>query len=801
MDLASAAVGPATASLERRQGRCLHCGIALGSIGLGGAGSEGEGSNFCCRGCARVYDILRSAGLDRYYELRDEPGIPVGERTASDPKWLEPIEERLATADGLEHVRVDVQGVHCAACVWLIQSLFEREPHGARCVVNPGRGTIELDVRPNFDLRHFVQAVEDVGYRLGPPLKGTARESDSLTLRMGISIALAANTMVLSLAIYFGLAGGPLHALARQVGFALSSATVFIGGSYFIGAAWRSLRRGLFHLDLPIAIGIALSFVGSAWSFFHGGAADFFDTLAVFIALMLVGRWAQERLIARNRAQLLASDGVEGLYARKVEGDRPVLTRCVDLRSGDTLLLASGDLVPVDLTLAAPAQLRLDWIHGESAPRAYERGDVAPAGAFVTSRHAVRGVLRSDFADSPLIELLQVPDAREDRSSFWDRLSKGYVALVLAAATGAFVLWMRIGSFTEALTVTTAVLVVTCPCAFGIAVPLAQELVQAALRRSGLFVRTTSLLSRVPSVRRVVFDKTGTLTTGVPQLADRGPIEALDEEARQRLMDLAGHSTHPKAMAVARAAGGEVRADAVVEEAPSRGLQLREGGHLYRLGRPSWAAPERRFPLAIDLVFARDGEPLAALSTQEELRGDAAQQVRALEAMGREVWILSGDAPDKVRVLAKRLGIPAERAVGGRDPEQKAAWLRQHRGHEAMFVGDGINDSLATEAALVSGTPAIDRPFMAARTDFYFVTPGLAPIGRLLEWSHRLRAVIRANLGFALAYNLGAVALAYAGLVEPWVAAILMPVSSSVTLTATSAALLNLDRRRTSWTS
>lgn len=770
---------------------CLHCGSRFGVDERG----------FCCGGCARVYSILQSTGLSRYYDLRDEPGVPVGERGEVDTKWLEPIEARLAEAEGLTRVELDVQGVHCAACVWLIESLFDREASGARCVVNPGRGILELTVKPGFPLRDFARAVEDVGYRVGPPLKGEARSSDGLTLRMGISIALAMNTMFLSFGIYFGLAEGPFYELSRQISFALCAATVLVGGSFFFKAAWASLRRGLLHLDLPIALGIGLAFAGSVWSYLTDAGADFFDTLAVFVALMLVGRWVQERLIAKNRAQLLASDGVDGLYARRLEGERPVLTKCTELSEGDAILLAAGDLVPLDVTLERGCELRLDWINGESAPRAFEAGGVGPAGSFVASSEAVRGVCRTDFDDSPLTDLLRAPLAKEEGGSFWDRLSRVYVVAVLVAAAGAFALWMQIGSLTDAVRVTTAVLVVSCPCAFGIAAPLAQDLVQAALRRAGLFVRTGGLLGRVTGARRVVFDKTGTLTTGAPRLRDASSIAALDEEARQALFDLASRSTHPKAGAVLRAldALGEAQLTdgARVHEELGAGLQLKVGRHLYRLGRPRWAAPERAFSGDVDLVLARDGQPLAEMVTEEEPRPDAAREIAALEADGLEVWILSGDATSKVHELAARLGVPEERAIGDQTPESKAAWLRDNGGDEALFLGDGINDSLAADAALAAGTPAIDRPFMAARSDFYFVTPGIAPIRRLFVYARRLRRVVQADLAFAVLYNVGAVALAYAGLVEPWVAAVLMPLSSVITIAGTTLAL----SRRSPWRS
>jgi Cu2+-exporting ATPase len=757
-----------------------------------------------------VHGLLRQGGLTRYYDLRGASGVPVvapGEPT--ERAWLEPLQAQVDGTDGLTRVAVDVAGLHCSACVWLIGELFQRTPHGHQCLVNPNRGRIELTVERGFDLAKWTAEVEAVGYPIGPALKERSKQADELTLRMGISVALAMNTMVLALAMYFGLSEGPLHEVARQVGFALSAATVIVGGSFFVRSAWQSLRRGLLHLDLPIALGVLLAFAGSTWSFFARSGAEYFDTLAIFIALMLVGRWLQERVVAKNRARLLASDGVDGLLTRRLragsegaEASQPALVRCVDLRAGDVLLLAPGDLVPADATLTEPTRLRLDWINGESEPRPFEAGSNAPAGAFNAGSRAVRAVCRTDFAESPLVELLATPRAKAegDAARFWDRLARFYVIGVLVAAVGAFALWMVIdGDPQRAIAVTTAVLVVTCPCAFGIAVPLARDLVQSSLRRAGLFVRSTTLLDRAPLVRRVVFDKTGTLTAGVPTIADRAPIDALDEHARTVLFNLAARSTHPKSAAVVDALGAGLTLDPayVVHEEANAGLSAQHGGHLYRLGRPDWAAPTASLPAGVDLVFARDGRSLAALETREAARPDAHEELTRLARAGHETWILSGDSPEKVQALAASLDVPAERAVGGCSPKQKAAWLAAHDAEHTLFVGDGINDSLAADAALVSGTPAIDRPFMPARTDFYFVTPGLSPIRRLLEASHRLRRVIHADLVVAVAYNVGAVALAYAGLVEPWVAAVIMPASSLATLAFTTLAL----GRREPWKS
>jgi Cu2+-exporting ATPase len=780
--------------------RCTHCATPLSGGGVRG---------FCCTGCERVHALLSEGGLDRYYDLRGRAaGLPVGDLDpeARDRAWLEPMVEDLGAAEGLQRVALDVQGVHCAACVWLIQEVFDREEGAQACVVNPTRGRVELTVEPSFDLARWVSHVEGLGYLLGPALKGRSAAADDLTLRMGISVALALNVMLFTLASYLGLTEGPIRELFRQIAFGLAVATVLVGGTPFFQAAYRSLRQGLLHLDLPIALGIGLAFAGSLHAFLADSGAEYFDSVAIFIALMLVGRWVRERVVARNRSQLLATDGVEGLWTRRVEGPSVARTRCVDIDEGDTLLVSPGDLIPVDAELIDGAlTLRLDWINGEAAPRAYEAGAVAPAGAFHAGERAVRVRARTDFDDSALVELLASPRERTEGAkarSFWDRLARFYVLGVLGAGAAAFLLeiW-RSGDVNVALGVTTAVLVVTCPCAFGIAAPLAYELAQAGLRRAGLFVRSRTLLDRAPQVERIVFDKTGTLTTGAPSLRDPALLAALPDADRAALHDLVARSTHPKSAAVLDAFGDDppaLRSAVAVHESAGNGLQANVEGHLYRLGRPGWAAPERAFAPEVDLVLTRDGGVRAAFSTEETLRPDAAGELRRLEALGYELFILSGDAQAKVDRIAAALGVPPERALGEHSPRDKADWLRAHDPDRTLFIGDGINDSLAADVALVAGTPAIDRPFMPARSDFYFVTPGLGPLRRLLTVSKFLHRVVRGDLLFAISYNAGAVLLAMMGLVQPWVAAILMPSSSITSIAATAVAM---TRRTATWKS
>jgi P-type Cu2+ transporter len=785
---------------------CLHCRLSL---------APGESSAFCCRGCEAVHALLADAGLSRYYDLGGGDGHPVA-TARSDHKWLEPIAERLATQQGLTRVVLDAQGIHCSACVWLLDELFRREPSGAAIMVNPAVGSVALTVGADFPLASYVASVESFGYRFGPPLKASAdrAERSDLVWRMGVCIAIAMNTMIFGVAIYAGLAEGRVFRLFHALDFALSFVSVLVGGTVFFRSAWQALKRRVLHLDLPIALGIALVFASSTYTYLaRGGSTSYFDTLNVFIALMLLGRFLQERVLAKNRAYLLASDGAEGLYTRRVEGAAVSLVRCTEIAEGDVLLVGHQDLVPVDAELLGdePSVFSLDWINGESASRRFRPGDVVPAGAFCQDARAATVRANGAFDGSTVVSLLRTSTRRDHdlarATPWWKRLTSLYVAAVLGVAAASFVGWMALtGDLARTLDVVAAVLIVTCPCAFGIATPLAYELAQAGLRRAGLFVRTPGFLDRAAEVQRVVFDKTGTLTTGLLTVKDPAPLAALDRRERALAYDLAVRSSHPKSRAVAAAleklgaAGGfDPRRD--VRELAGLGLESTDGAHVWRLGAPTWAA-EASGDTEGDVVLGRDGELVAAISTGEEARPGARDEVQALAREGYEPCVLSGDSLEATRAMASRCGIPEERAFGARSPAGKAAWLRelsQHDERKTLFVGDGINDSLVVEEAFCAGTPAIDRPFMAARCDFYFVSPGLGPIRAALHMAKRLARVVHTNLAIAVIYNAVTVTLAVAGLMTPLWCAVLMPLSSLTTVLSTTAQLTT--RKAASWTS
>lgn len=792
----SAAARAATAPLSSRgaapageAGPCLHCGqpVRPGT----------REAPFCCRGCREVHALLRDEGLTRYYDLARGEVVPAPEPTGQrSHAWLEPlVQAREAAGGGLCSLELDIQGVHCAACVWLIDQLFRRRAGARDLHVNPALGKVRLAWTPGrFDVAGFVADVERFGYLFGPSRKRADPAGRDLAVRIGLCAALTMNVMIFSAAFHVGLApaDGEIFRFFTRIVLVLGLAVVAIGGWPFFRSTVEGLRRGVLHLDLPIAAGILLASATSLLQARQGrGDLAYFDTLSVFVTLMLVGRWLQQRVVERNRRFLLEDAGADAVHVRRRDGDRVAAVPATTLRAGDELVIAPGDLLPVDAELAGDeARLSTDWINGESAPRTARRGEELPAGSFNAGTRAFSARVLRPFSESPLPALLRAgadAPAAGRHARLLGGISRWYVPGVLAFAALGFALWLPHSPW-RALDVTVALLVVTCPCALGIAVPLAYELAMAHLRRAGVFVRAGDLLDRALRIRRVLFDKTGTLTLGRLELARPEALDVLEPAARDALHDLSARSNHPVsrcvAEALARGRGAPAPRfdpDAEVVEHPGRGVELVREGRRFRLGRLGWAAPAAASgtsPGTSAAIFSLDEVPLALLEVRESMRADARAEVAALQDGGAEVWLVSGDAPDRVGAAAAELGIPTERALAAQSPEAKASVVDRLDRGDTVFVGDGVNDSLAFARAFATGTPAVDRPVMPGKADFFLLGAGIGGVRRVLSAAGELRHTVRLILFVALAYNLLAVLACLAGWMTPLRAAFAMPASS-----------------------
>lgn len=771
---------------------CIHCGTPYS------AGGRGD-SEFCCNGCQYVHNLIHKEGLDHYYDLRDRRIAPVGSAALQlrDYSWLEKrAAGQEAASPKLAEMVLDLEGISCVGCVWLIEKLFRQNPGAVRIDINTQYGQVRLQWRPGvFRVVDFAREIQQFGYLFGPPGKRPQEESRRLLGKVGICGAFALNAMLFTLPRYLGM--DPQFSLAglfELLSLLFATLSLLAGGSYFIKRGFKGLLNGVLHIDFPIAVGILVAWAGSVLGWAIGDARFlYFDFVAIFIFLMLVGRWAQERTLERNRHRLLSQNKAPRevhVVADDLQGEE---TKALDqLRSGERIRVLPGEIVPVFAELeSSKAALSLEWINGESAMRTMSRGHWVPSGAQNIGMEPILLLARQTYADSLLARLLGSHQA-EQRNAFLERVLRGYIAAVLAVAVlGALAWTFPLGQPLTGLQVALSILIVSCPCALGVAYPLAQEWAVLHLRRFGIFARSPELFHKLGQIRQIVFDKTGTLTLEAPELEHPAVLQQIAGADRAVLRELVKASLHPVSRALReaflqfQAEASPLPPDLTLHEEVGMGLIGRSGstGREWTLGRPGWRAHADEAAPAADTgcEFRMNGSRLAAFSFREALREDAAASVQTLRR-SFPITILSGDRVDKVRRMAEQLGLPESAAIGEQTPDEKAAFIESLGDRGALYVGDGANDALAFAKAAVRGTPATPHGLLQDKADFYFTGRSLGGLLHLFRIRQLRQRAIRSAFAFAVAYNLVVVVIALAGMMHPLLAAILMPLSSLATL-------------------
>jgi Cu2+-exporting ATPase len=766
-----------TATKDNRLVACHHCHTRFRPVAAD--------DKFCCSGCRFVHHLLHKRGLEDFYRY-GETLSPAGSFVfhERDYAWIEAL--RVASEAGaadLAEATVEVQGISCAGCVWLLEAVFLEQRGALSCSVNSSTGTVRLRWRPaGCDLGAYARDVQRFGYLLGPAQGPAAAGLQPLTRKLGLCGFLALNAMLFASPRYFGIASGDaLAALFDLISFALATSSILVGGTYFFRRAWAALRLGRLHIDLPISLGLIFAYAGSVAAWLQDQhSLNYFDFVSIFTFLMLLGRWLQERAVQANRRRLLGLKLSPGrVRVRRDEGEMEVDSS--ELLVGQQFSVGRNQLIPVrSRLLDRGATLALNWITGEPAPREFSAGGIVPSGARSLADADLLCEALEDWPSSQLAALLRIDAEREWRNVGLEKLIRIYLGVVLLLSVAGFLAWgLSGGGWPAAFQVMISVLVVSCPCAIGVALPLLDDIAAARLQQHGVYLREGSLWARLKRVRHLLFDKTGTVTLETLQPADPEVIENLSPQTRAYLLRLVARSLHPVAACLREillARGAEAApGGAPVHEVTGMGLEWESPVGRWQLGRASWVLGGEA---SGGTVLALDGTEVARFQFREELRPGAAREVAQLQSAGLPVYLLSGDEPARVRAMGQALGLPEGHALGGLSPAEKASLVRARWSGNAMMLGDGANDSLAFDAALCRGTPAVDTGLLEHKADFYLLGRGLAGLGVLFAAAHSHRRTTHLVCGFALTYNALAISAALAGWMSPLVAAVIMPLSS-----------------------
>lgn len=701
-------------------------------------------------------------------------------------------------ADGASCLELLVKGARCGGCMAKIEKGVGALPGVASARLNLTSGKLSVAFDGPANAGRVIETLDGLGYPATPYDPNEAREAHDregrrLVLALGVAGFGAGNVMMFSVPVWAGLFGQELGPATRELMYWLSALIAtpcaLYAGMPFFESAFRSLRRGKANMDVPISIGVILTLIVSFSETMLGGAHAYFDAAVSLLFLLLIGRYLDHKLRAQARSaarDLLAlqAPAAARLDARGREHRVPVS----EVTVGDRLAVAPGERVPVDAVVEEGAStLDNALITGESAPAAVTVGQACHAGALnLGGRLVIRASARSE--DSAVAAIARLMEAGAQSKSAYvrlaDRAAAIYVPVIHTLAAATFIVSWSLGlEFRQAVLRAAALLIITCPCALGLAVPAVQITASGRLFRKGVLVKSGAALERLAEVDHVVFDKTGVLTEGRPRL-----IDAPDAVVRM-VAPLARASRHPLARAVADAAGpGEVATD--THETAGQGIEGVIGGRKARLGRAVFVgAPDTG--AETELWFAFEGDTKVRLRFSDRIRPDAAQAIAALKARGLTVEILSGDLSGPVEKAAREVGIDDWHACLTPFDKAEAIEMLKAAGRKVLMVGDGLNDAAAlakAHAAMAPGS-ALDASQNAA--DLVFSGEQLAAVPLALDVARAARRRALENFGLSGAYNVIAAPAAILGLVNPFIAAIAMSASSLV---------VTLNALRMNWT-
>jgi Cu2+-exporting ATPase len=684
--------------------------------------------------------------------------------------------------EGLRQTDLSVPTIHCGGCIQAIERALGRLPDVAAVRVNLStrrttirwRGETPPPLIATLDAIGYPAHVTDIG----------APETDtilkSLVRALAVAGFAAGNIMMLSMAVWSGADPGTRD-LFYWLSAAIALPAMVYSGRVFFRSAWSALRHGRTNMDVPISIGVLLAFDMSLYETVQHGAHAYFDAATSLLFFLLIGRTLDHmmRERARNAVQGLARLAARGAMVREPDGSHRYLP-VGEIAPGMTLLLAAGERVPVDaLVVSGRSELDCALVTGESLPRAVAEGASLQAGTLnLTAPLTIQAIAAAK--DSFLAEMTRMMETVEAGRSRYrriaDRAARLYAPVVHLTALLTFAGWMIAGSGAhQAITVAIAVLIITCPCALGLAVPMVQVVAARRLFERGVMVKDGSALERLAEMDHVVFDKTGTLTTGTPKLLEGG--EAGDAYALAIAAAMAARSRHPYSQAIASACRGSPIAVTDLREEPGCGIEASVGDKVYRLGRPGWAACDADEGEGVAL--SENGRRLCGFHFQEELRPGARAAIAALRSRGISVEILSGDNEDSVRRLAAALDLPH---TAGTMPLEKTAHIAAltAAGRKVLMVGDGLNDAPALVAAHVSMAPGSAADVGRNAADFVFLWESLDAVPAALDIAREAGRLVRQNLWLSIGYNAIAVPVAVLGQVTPLLAAIAMSLSSIV---------------------
>ncbi|PWF54797.1 heavy metal translocating P-type ATPase [Massilia glaciei] len=783
---------------------CFHCGLPLPAAAAWSVRIDDTPRPMCCSGCEAVAQAIVDNGLTDYYQTRAAFGAtgkgdslvpPQLALYDADPALVQPQPGQ----DSCEAV-FSVEGIRCAACVWLIERQVARLGGIERCDMNVASERLHVRWNPLVSKPSaIIGALHAIGYTVYPyeaSRHGQQQERAGKKLFRQLFVAGLSmmQVMMYALPAYIaddGTMEADMAALMRWASLLLTVPAVLYSAQPFLRGAIASLRQGMPGMDVPVVLGIGAAFVASAVATFRGAGEVYFDSVTMFIFLLLASRYLEQH--ARRKAGRALERLQHGLpaSAQRMTGfpdsRATELVAAQSLREGDYFSVAPGESIAADgVIVEGDTEFDLALLTGESRAQPRRVGDEVPGGAVNTSQATVLRVTKAarDSTLARLVALVERAGHGKPQMALWaDRVAAWFVTALLVLTVAVFIAWQVVDP-ARAWQVAIAVLVVSCPCALSLATPSTLAAATDLLVRRGVLIVKPHVLETLHRATHVIFDKTGTLTEGQPVLRKTVALGALD--ANQSLAiaaALEAGSAHPLAAALRRANRKPSLHALAPHSVAGQGVEGTIDGVRYRLGSAVFTGASEGHPRggeASHVFLAGGGVPLARFELADALRPDALAVVQSFQRRGQQVVLLSGDAQPVVDTVAGQLGIAT--ALGGRLPAAKLAYVQQLQSEGAVvaMVGDGVNDAAVLSASDVSFAMGGGAALAQLNADCVLLAGRLAPLDEAAVTAGRALRVIRQNLWWASIYNAVAIPAAALGLINPWLSAVGMSASSAV---------------------
>ncbi|MDC3332793.1 heavy metal translocating P-type ATPase [bacterium] len=788
---------------------CFHCGLPVATNALFFSKISNDEQVFCCPACQMIAEHIDAVGLDDFYRYRDvvssKPEIEMIERAYEAFDHPAFIEQHVVSRDQQLETTLLIEGMHCAACVWLIEHIVNGVDGVESCHVNFSENTIHIQwLQDSAKLSQLCQAIAKIGYKVEPysfdrALQSRQLEYKSMLRRMGVAGIAMMQVSMFALANYLDVLDtmkASHHSLMLWVSLLIVSPVVFYSAKPFWVGAWRGLKAGRPGMDLPITLAVFLAYFSSVYATITHTGEVYFDSVAMFVFLLLLGRFLE--MSARH--QSLSSQGdlaslLPSMATRiSAAGEHEVIPTS-ELVINDRVLIKAGEIIPVDgCVVSGSSRVDESQLTGEFIPQSKHEGSLVVAGT-INGLHILEVFAQATGSHIQLQKVKAIIDGAQRNkpqiSQLVDRYASHFVIAIILTAVSVFGYWSIQGS-AESFWIMLSVLVVSCPCALSLATPVAITAATHTMRRVGILVTDAQVWEKTQGITDVVFDKTGTLTEGVLTLSRIIPVgNYKTDDALLIATLLEQFSEHPIATAFGNKIENNTSQITHVCNDAGQGVSAVIDDVNYRIGSldyckqvsnsASWSLPDDKNSGRWVLLLANNS-PVAWFELQDSVRSDAQSLVNGLSSMGFSTHLLSGDSSGDAERLAKELSIAS--VCSGVSTVQKLEYVHrlQSEGRRVLMVGDGINDIPVLAGANLSVAMVNASDLAKSKADCILLNSQILSIINLWNMALRTQSIIRQNLCWAVVYNVIAIPLAAAGVVPPYLAAIGMSASSLMVL-------------------